>query len=170
MTIATPLRSQNARLSIWAQLNPVRSSKHPVLLSDGMPVAGQEPVTCFAGMALTCPAHEPLLYEIIVAAHGGCWDNAVVVGCPSHNQWIELRNDARLWSSLQLLQPLLNSSQVTLARFFAGGDDGLDPQRVFLRSRPAHERSDDGLAPRRMFLSTLTPGDVLYWLLANTVG
>src|SRR5712692_7033517 len=170
MTIATPLRSQDARLSIGPQLNPIGSSKHPFLLSGGMPVAGEKPLAFFPGMALTCPAHEPLLQQIIISAHGCCRDNAVVVGCPSHNQWIELRNDARLWSSLQLLQTLLNSSQVTLARFFAGGDDGLDPQRVFLRSRPAHERSDDGLAPRRMFLSTLTPGDVLYWLLANTVG
>src|SRR5712692_3252219 len=110
MTIATPLRSQNARLSIGPQLNPIGSSKHPFLLSGGMPVAGEEPLAFFPGMALTCPAHEPLLYEIIVAAHGGCRDNAVVVGCPSHNQWIELRNDPRLWSSLQLLQPLFNGS------------------------------------------------------------
>src|SRR6266566_4389485 len=113
-----------------------------------MPVARQEPVTRFAGMAPARPADEPLLHQIIVAAHGCCWDDSVVVGCPSHDQRIELGDDPRLWSGLQLLQPLINGSQVALARFLAGGDDGLDPQRVLL--------------------STLTRGNFFYRLLANT--
>jgi len=33
---------------------------------------------------------------------------------------------------LQLLQPLINSRQVTLARFLARRDDGLHPWQMFL--------------------------------------
>src|SRR6266566_2748821 len=108
-----------------------------------MPVARQEPVTRFAGMAPARPADEPLLHQIIVAAHGCCWDNAVVVGCPSHDQRIELGYDPRLWSGLQLLQPLINGSQMALARFLAGGDDGLDPQRVLLANTETEEIKAD---------------------------
>src|SRR5207247_10937115 len=78
------------------------------------------------------PADAALLDQIVVAAHGCGWDDSVVVGCPSHDQRIELCDGPRLWSGLQLLQPVINGSQVALARFLAGGDDGLDPQRVLL--------------------------------------
>src|SRR5438105_3575834 len=126
------LSSQDARLPVCAQLGPIVSGKNPSVLSGAMPVAGEEPVTCFAGMALARPVDEPLLHQIIVPAHGCCWDDSVVVGCPSHNQRIELLNDPRLGSCLQLLQLLINGSQVALARFLAGGDDSLDPRRVLL--------------------------------------
>src|SRR6266699_4808921 len=115
-------------------------------------------------MAFARPVDESLLHQFIVPAHDCSWDDSVVVGCPSRDQRIELRNDQCLWSGLQLLQPVLNGSQVTLARLLAGADNRLHP----LRSKPARERGNDGLAPRRMSLSTLAPGDVLSWLLANT--
>src|SRR5205085_8895575 len=99
--------------------------------------------------------------------HGCCWDDSVVVGSPSHDQRIELLNHLRLWSVLQVLQSLIDGSQVTLARFLAGGDDGFDPQRVFVGSKSPHEGGDNGLAPQRVLLFTLPPGDFLYCLLAN---
>src|SRR5437870_4712993 len=100
-----------------------------------MPVAAVQPVACFAGMTLARPVDEPLLHQVIVAAHGCCWDYSVVVGCPAHDQRIELRNDPCLWSGLPLLQPLVNGRQVTFARFLAGGDDGLDPRRTLRWSK-----------------------------------
>src|SRR6266536_5703788 len=100
------LPSQDARLPVCSQLDPILSSKDPSVLSGAMPVAAQEPVTFLAGMALARPVDEPLLHQVIVPAHGCCWNNSVVVGCPSHDQRIELCDDPRLWSGLQLLQAL----------------------------------------------------------------
>src|SRR5258708_18458720 len=149
----TPLRAktlpfQNALLLVRAQLNPVVHSKNPPALPGALPVAVEKPITRLAGMTLAGPLHEPLLHQIIVPAQGCCRDNAVVVGYPSHNQWIELLNDPRLRSCLQLLQALIDGSKVSLARFLAGDNDGLHPRRGFLWSKLAHERSDDGLASR----------------------
>ena len=114
------------QLSVCAQLDPIVSGKDPSVLSDAMPVVAEEPVACFAGMALARPAHEPLLYEIIVSAHGCGWNDTIVIGSPSHDQRIELRNDPCLWSCLQLLQPLLNGSQVTLDSFCTRSDTDLE--------------------------------------------
>src|SRR6266487_38169 len=171
------LSSQDARLPVRTQLDPFGGSKDPPVVPGALPVAGQEPVTCFARMTLARPLHESLLHQVIVPAHGCCWDNAVVVGCPSYDQRIELRNDPRLWRCLQLLQPSLNGSQVTLARFLAGADNGLHPLQVFpsivgtelapvlvpgLAPSPV---PDAGLAP--VLVPSLIPGCFLYWFLAN---
>ena len=104
---------QDFRLPVGAQLHSVMGRKDLAVLSDTLPVASEEPVTGFAGMALARPGDKSLLQHLIVAAHGGCRDNAVVVGGPSHDQRIKFRDDPRLWCRLQLLQALLNSSQVT---------------------------------------------------------
>src|SRR5579864_4130416 len=89
---AKTLSFQNALLPVRAQLNPVVRSKNPPALPGTLPVAVEKPITRFAGMTLARPLHEPLLHQIIVPAHGCCRDNAVIVGCPSHNQWIEFLN------------------------------------------------------------------------------
>src|SRR6266704_519729 len=114
-----------------------------------MPVAGQEPVACLAGMALACPIDEPLLHQLIVAAHGCCRDDSVIVGCPSHNHRIEFRDDPLLRSGLQLPQSLINNSQMALARFLARTDESFDPQRVLLRSNSLLEGGDESPGPRR---------------------
>src|SRR5947208_11998032 len=137
-----------------------------------MPVAAQEPVTFLAGIALARPVDEPLLHQVIVPAHGCCWNNSVVVGCPSHDQRIELCDDPRLWSGLQLLQALINGSQVALARFLAWSDDGFALQRLLLRSKPGvschPERSEGSVAmSREMLRCAQHDSAVLYWLLAN---
>src|SRR6266566_3414914 len=142
------LSTQDAHLPVCTQLDTIGGSKDPPVIPGAMPVAGQQPIACSAGMALARPVYEPLLHQVIISTHGCCWDDSGVVGCPSHDQRIELLDDPRLWSCLQLLQPLINGSQVALARFLAGGDDGLDPRRVLL--------------------ATLTSGDFFYRLLANT--
>src|SRR5438270_3528228 len=117
LSLFTFLPSQDARLPICAQLDPILSDKGPSVLSGVMPVAGQEPVACFAGMALARPVHEPLLYQVIVTAHGCGWDDSVVVGGPSNDQRIELGDDSRLRSGLQLLQALIEGRPVALAGF-----------------------------------------------------
>jgi hypothetical protein len=142
------LSFQYARLLVGAQLNPIGGSEDPAVVPDAMPVANEQPVACFAGMTLARPVEEPLLHQVIVATHGCRWDDSDVIGCPSHDQRIEFRNDPRLWRGLQLLQSLLKGSQVTLARVLAGGDNGL--------------------APLRLFLLMLHHGDFLDCLLANT--
>src|SRR5262249_53040711 len=129
------LPSQNARLPVCTQLNPFGGRKNPFLLPSALPVAGQEPVTCFAGMAFARPFYEPLFQQIIVSAQGWCRDDSIVVGDPSYDQRIELCNDLRLRSCLQLLQLLIDGSKVALVRFLTGSDDGLHPQRVLLPSR-----------------------------------
>src|SRR5712691_7906554 len=80
---------QDAHLLVCAQLDPVVGSKDPSMVPVAMPVAGQEPVACFARMALARPVDEPLLHQIIVPAHGCCWDDSGIVGCPPANQGIE---------------------------------------------------------------------------------
>ena len=67
---AKTLASQNTRLPIGTQLDPLGGGKNPSGMFTVMPVAGQEPVLCFAGMALARPSHEALLYESIVLAQG----------------------------------------------------------------------------------------------------
>src|SRR6266700_2165307 len=97
------LSSQDARWLVGAQLDPIGGSKDPSVVAGTLPVAGQEPIPCFAGMAFARPVDELLFHQFIVSAHDSCWYDSVVVGCPSHDQWIELRDDPRLWISLQLL-------------------------------------------------------------------
>ena len=58
---AKTLASQNTRLPVCAQLDPFGGGKNPSGMIGVMPVAGQEPVLCFAGMALARPSHEALL-------------------------------------------------------------------------------------------------------------
>ena len=53
-------------MTIGAQLQPVRSRKNPAALPGALPVAGEQPLTRFAGMTLACPVYETLLHEIIV--------------------------------------------------------------------------------------------------------
>src|SRR5436305_2240803 len=64
------LPSQDARLPVCSQLDPIVSGKSPSVLSSAMPVAAQEPIAFLAVMALARPVHEPLLHKVIVPAHG----------------------------------------------------------------------------------------------------
>src|SRR5229473_625998 len=64
------LSFQNTRLPVSAQLNPIVGGENPSVLSHALPIAGEEPVACFARMALASPGDEPLLQQVIVSAHG----------------------------------------------------------------------------------------------------
>jgi hypothetical protein len=70
ITLCKKLAFQNTRLPVCAQLDSFGGGKNPSGIFGLMPVAGQEPVSRFVGMALARPVYEALLYEIIVLAHG----------------------------------------------------------------------------------------------------
>src|SRR5437764_1506046 len=55
---AKTLASQNTRLPIGTQLDPLGGGKNPSGMFTVMPVAGQEPVSRFVGMAFARPVHE----------------------------------------------------------------------------------------------------------------
>src|SRR5712692_5508082 len=93
---------QDAHLPVCAQLDAIGGSKD-ALLPVAMPIAGEQPVACFAGMAFARPVDEVLLQQIIVSTHSCGWDDSGIVGCPAANQGIELRNHPRLRICLQPL-------------------------------------------------------------------